>query len=173
MIFRQMNGMHPMPVWFETGIPQSWAWTYLAPYISSCPENTTRLAWQNFPALHIVNQANPNRISPNDTADWERTGNRTSDPAITHLPQNASCLNTNETGYGCGPAITHNRSEPLSFAGKQVRLLWDNPGQAVGPNNSYVTSTTAGTPSWVAWVAELNLTYTPLTVGLHCTPTLD
>ena len=165
MIFRQMTGMHPMPVWFETGIPQSWAWTYLAPYISSCPENTTRLAWQNFPALHVVNQANPNRISPNDTADWERTGNRTSDPAITHLPQNASCLNTNETGYGCGPAITHNRSEPLSFAGKQVRLLWDNPGEAVGPNNSYVTSTTAGTPSWVAWVAELNLTYTPLTVG--------
>ena len=164
MIFRQMTGMHPMPVWFETGIPQSWAWTYLAPYISSCPENTTRLAWQNFPALHIVNQANPNRISPNDTADWERTGNRTSDPAITHLPQNASCLNTNETGYGCGPAITHNRSEPLSFAGKQVRLLWDSPGEAVGPNNSYVTSTTAGTPSWVAWVAELNLTYTPLTV---------
>lgn len=59
MIFRQMSGLHPMPVWFETGIPQSWAWTYLAPYISSCPENTTRLAWQNFPALHVVNQVIP------------------------------------------------------------------------------------------------------------------
>ena len=153
-----------MPVWFETGIPQSWAWTYLARYISSCPENTTRLAWQNFPALHVVNQANINRISPNDTADWERAGNRTSDPAITDIPQNASCLNTNVTGYGCDPAISHNRSEPLSFPGKQVRLLWDTPGQAVGPNNSYVTSTTAGTPAFVAWVAELNLTYTPLTV---------
>lgn len=41
MSFRQMLGLHPMPVWFETGIPQSWAWTYLAPYISSCPANTT------------------------------------------------------------------------------------------------------------------------------------
>ena len=164
MIFRQWSGLHPMPVWFETGIPQSWAWTYLAPYISSCPENTTRLAWQNFPALHVVNQANINRISPNDTADFERVGNRSSDPAITDIPQDASCLNTNETGYGCRPAISHNRSEPLSFPGKEVRLLWDAPGKAVGPNNSYVTSTTAGTPAFVAWVAQLNLTYTPLTI---------
>ena len=163
-IFRQWSGLHPMPVWFEAGIPQSWAWTYLAPYISSCPENTTRLAWQNFPALHVVNQANINRISPNDTADFERVGNRSSDPAVTDIPQNANCLNTNETGYGCAPAITHNRSEPLSFPGKKVRLIWDAPGQAVGPNNSYVTSTTAGTPAFVAWVAQLNLTYTPLTV---------
>jgi len=52
--FRQMLGLFPMPVWFEVGIPQSWAWTYLAPYVNSCPENCTRLAWQNFPALHIV-----------------------------------------------------------------------------------------------------------------------
>ena len=164
MIFRQMSGLHPMPVWFETGIPQSWSWTYLAPYISSCPENTTRLAWQNFPALHVVNQANINRISPNNTADWERVDNRTSSPAITTLPLNETCLYLNETGVGCGPAISHNRSQPLSFPGKQVRLLWDTAGQPVGPNNSYVTSTTAGTPTWVAWVAQLNLTYTPLTI---------
>lgn len=163
MIFRQMSGLHPMPVWFETGIPQSWAWTFLAPYISSCPENTTRVAWQNFPALHVVNQANINRVSPNDTADWERVDNRTSSPA-TIPPQAESCINVNTTGYGCGPAVAHNRSEPLSFAGKQVRFLWDSPGQPVGPNNSYVTATTAGEPKFVAWVAQLNLTYTPLTV---------
>lgn len=41
MSFRQMLGLPPQPVWFEAGIPQSWAWTYLAPYISSCPQNTT------------------------------------------------------------------------------------------------------------------------------------
>jgi len=164
MIFRQMSGLHPMPVWFETGIPQSWAWTFLAPYISSCPENTTRLAWQNFPALHVANQANINRISPNDTANWERVGNRTSDPAITDIPQGASCLNTNVTGYDCKPAIGRNRSEPLSFPGKQVNLLWDAPGQPVGPNNSYITATSAGAPAWVAWAAQLNLTYTPLTI---------
>lgn len=166
MSFRQMLGLHPMPVWFETGIPQSWAWTYLAPYISSCPENTTRLAWQNFPALHVVNQANPNRVSPNDTANWERVGNRTSDPATTDIPNDQNCLYTNKTGYACNGAVAHNRSEPLSFAGKQVNLLWDTPGQPVGPNNSYVTSIggVAGEPAWVAWVAQLNLTYTPLTI---------
>jgi hypothetical protein len=127
MAFRQMLGLHPMPVWFEPGIPQSWAWTLLAPYISSCPANTTRLAWQNFPALHIVNQPNPNRFSPNDTAPFEVVGNRTSDPSIGDLPEDESCVNLNVTGYGCGPAISRNRTEPLSFPGKQVNFTWDAP----------------------------------------------
>ena len=153
-------------MWFEAGIPQSWAWTYLAPYISSCPENQTRLVWQNFPALHVANQANPNRFSANDTTPFERVGNRTSDPAISTIPQNASCVNLNVTGYGCGPAISRNRSEPLSFAGKLVNLTWDEPGSYVGPNNSYVTtvSPACGTPAHVLWVGQLNATYTPLTV---------
>ena len=61
MAFRQMLGLHPMPFSFVPGVPQSWHWTLLAPYISSCPENNTRLTWQNFPALHVLNQPNPNR----------------------------------------------------------------------------------------------------------------
>lgn len=167
MSFRQMSGLHPMPVWFETGIPQSWAWTYLAPYISSCPASITRLAWQNFPALHVVNNANINRYSPNDTTPHEVTGSRTGDPSISfpNLSQNASCQNVNETGYGCQPGISRNRSEPLSFPGKQVILEWDKPGSLVGPNNSYITTTSAtGIPSYVAWVSQLNMTYTPLTL---------
>lgn len=164
MSFRQMLGLHPMPVWFEAGIPQSWGWTYLAPYISSCPANCTRLAWQNFPALHILNQPNPNRFSPNDTALNEVVGNRTSDPSKSDIPDDQSCVNVTDVGYSCAPGISRNRSEPLSFPGKQVWFSWDNPGQAVGPNNSYVTSSSAGQPSFVAWVSQLNLTYTPLTV---------
>ncbi|KAF2198355.1 hypothetical protein GQ43DRAFT_378804 [Delitschia confertaspora ATCC 74209] len=160
--FRQMLGLFPQPVWFETGIPQSWAWTYLAPYISSCPENATRLAWQNFPGLHFENQPNPNRFSPNDTQPWEVVGNRTADPSDSLIPTDEQCVNLNVTGFGCGPAITRNRSEPLSFPGKQVNFTWDNPGQQVGPNNSYVTSTQAGTPQFVAWVSQLNVSYTPL-----------
>jgi len=162
--FRQMLGLFPMPVWFETGIPQSWAWTYLAPYISSCPENCTRLAWQNFPALHIVNQPNPNRWSANDTKPYEVVGNRIADPSDSNIPSEESCVNLNVTGYGCGPAISRNRSEPLSFPRKMVNLTWDDPGMTVGPNNSYITSTQAGTPQFVAWVSQLNLTYTPLTL---------
>lgn len=164
MSFRQMLGLHPMPVWFETGIPQSWAWTYLAPYISSCPENQTRLAWQNFPALFIDNQPNPNRFSPNDTALKEVTGRRIADPSDSTIPTNESCINLNVTGYGCGPAIARNRSEPLSFPGRKVYFSWENPGLAVGPNNSYVTATNAGAPKFAAWVSQLNLTYTPLEV---------
>lgn len=68
-----------------------------------------------------------------------------------------------------------NKSEPLSFPGKKVLFSWDAPGEytphgilkiytdpslgsAVGPNNSYVTSTAAGTPKWVGWSQQLNLT---------------
>lgn len=165
MSFRQMLGLHPYPVWFESGIPQSWSWTYLAQYISSCPENTTRLAWQNFPTLHIENQPNPNRHSANDTEPGEVVGRRIGDPSDSRIPPEASCVNVNETGIGCGPAISRNRSEPLSFPGRLLNLTWDEPGSAVGPNNSYVTSTAAKEgPRFVAWVSQLNLTYTPLTV---------
>jgi hypothetical protein len=106
-----------------------------------------------------------NRFSPNDTANWEVTGRRVADPSISTIPANQSCVNVNVTGYGCGPAIAHNRSEPLSFAGKKVFFEWDNKGQAVGPNNSYVTDSTAmNPPAYVAWVSQLNLTYTSLTL---------
>ncbi len=164
LIFRQMSGLTPMNVWFENGWPQSWAWTMLAPYISYCPENTTRLAWQNFPTLRILNNANINRYSPNDTAQdgSETVGPRIVDPSRSNITE--SCVNLNVTGYGCGPAIARNRSEPLSFPGKKVLFQWEAPGSPVGPNNSYVTSTTAGAPKFVGWSQQLNLTYSPLTV---------
>jgi hypothetical protein len=111
-----------------------------------------------------VNQPNLNRWSANDTANYEVVGNRTSDPSISTIPEKESCVNLNVTGYGCGPAISRNRSEPLSFPGKQVNFTWDAPGLAVGPNNSYTTSVNpvAGEANFVAWVSQLNLTYTPL-----------
>ncbi len=103
MIFRQFEGLFPMPVWFEVGIPQSWAWTLLAPYISSCPENQTRLIWQNFPKLNVLNQPNPARTDGSDV--WNET-----------LRDYANTLNTADISGGegcnnstCGPAITHNR----------------------------------------------------------------
>ncbi len=163
-IFRQMSGLTPVDVWFENGYPQSWAWTMLAPYISYCPADCTRLAWQNFPTLHILNNPNINRISPDDTVTdgSENVGNRITDPSVSNITD--SCINLNETGVGCGPAVAHNRTNPLSYPGKRVELQWDTPGQAVGPNNSYVTSTTAGQPTFVAWSQQLNLTYSPLTV---------
>jgi hypothetical protein len=47
-----------MPEWFEVGIPQSSAWTLLAPWIKSCPAENPHLPWQNFPGLLITNGPN-------------------------------------------------------------------------------------------------------------------
>lgn len=154
MIFRQFDGLFPMPVWFETGTPQSWGWTLLAPYISSCPANQTRLAWQNFPALTVLNQPNPARINANNSGYGEATTG--SNPLNqTAVPQSDSCLNTTIVGEDCSPAITQNRSIPLSFPGREVFFSWEAPGKAVGPNNSYVTSTAAGAAQFVVWVTQL------------------
>lgn len=161
MIFRQFEGLFPMPVWFEVGIPQSWAWTLLAPYISSCPADQTRLIWQNMPSLNILNQPNPARIDGSDV--WnETTGGYTNTLSTADVKPDEDCLNSNVTGENCSPAITHNRTNPLSYPGRQVFLSWDEPGQAVGPNNSYITNTTACAPVYAAWVSQLNVTYTPL-----------
>jgi hypothetical protein len=81
---------------------------------------------------------------------------------IQKLLENESCVHFNKTAYNCGPAIARDRHVPLSFPGREVFLTWDDPGLLVGPNNSYVTSTTAGQPAFVAWLSQLNLTYTPL-----------
>lgn len=112
--------------------------------------------------MHIVNNANINRFSPNDTGDYEVTGRRAGDPSISTIPADESCEHLNVTGYGCGPAISHNKSEPLSFPGKKILFEWDAPGQVVGPNNSYVTASQAGIPAYVGWVSQLNLTYSDL-----------
>lgn len=152
MIFRQFDGLFPMPVWFETGVPQSWAWTLLAPYISSCPANQTRLAWQNFPALTILNQPNPARINANLSADAATGSNPLNESAVAPSDR---CLNSTIVGEDCSPAISQNRSIPLSYPGRKVYFSWESAGKAVGPNNSYVTSTSAGAPQFVVWATQL------------------
>lgn len=161
MIFRQFNGQFPMPVWFECGIPQSWAWTLLAPYISSCPAGTQQLIWQNFPALHILNQPNAARIDGADV--WNETlGDYANTLSTDDIKDGEACIDSDVVGENCSPAITHNRTQPLSYPGREVFLKWEKPGHAVGPNNSYVTSTSAGTPKFALWVSQLNATYSPL-----------
>ncbi|TFK27483.1 Rds1 protein [Coprinopsis marcescibilis] len=133
MIFRQFEGLFPMPVWFETGITQSMAWTLLAPYITSCPAENPRIEWQNFPALNITNNPDATPLVTNGIA-----------------------------GQDTSPGITRNRSEPLSSPGRTVTFTWEDPGKTVGYNNSYTTSSSAGPPKFVAWISQLNTTYTPL-----------
>ncbi|OGM41494.1 stress response protein Rds1 [Aspergillus bombycis] len=172
MIFRQFEGLFPMPVWFEVGVPQSWAWTLLAPYISSCPENQTRLAWQNFPALYIKNQPNPARINGSAALN-ETVGEGVNSLNSTAVPSDASCVNSTALGTSCYPAITHNRTLPLSWPGREVFIHWDEPGRPAGPNNSYITSTSAGDPKSVVWATQLNVTYSPLEMtGDNCGSTI-
>ncbi|KAG9230133.1 hypothetical protein BJ875DRAFT_385807 [Amylocarpus encephaloides] len=161
MIFRQFAGLFPMPVWFETGIPQSWAWTLLAPYISECPSNSKRLAWQNFPALTVLNQPNSARWNATQTGFNETSGFGPAAPS-SEPPEGEGCVGYNVTGFDCSSAVSQNRSIPLSFPGREVYLKWENPGKAVGPNNSYITDSKAGAPQFVIWVSQLNITYSPL-----------
>lgn len=161
-VFRQMEGLFPMPVWFEVGVPQSWAWTLLAPFISSCPSGQTRLAWQNFPALKILNQPNPAAISGQGAFNDSLTPGLNS-LNTTGIPPGQACLNAMNPSEDCPPAITNNRTTPLSWPGRVVSLQWEPPGKTVGPNNSYITTSSAGRPAYVAWVTQLNVTYSPLT----------
>jgi hypothetical protein len=162
LIFSQFAGLFPMPVWFETGIPQSWAWTLLAPYISECPADSKRLVWQNFPALTVLNQPNSARWNATQTGLNETTGFGPAAPS-SDVPANETCIGRNITGFDCSASISQNRSIPLSYPGREVFLTWEEPGKPVGPNNSYVTATSAGAPEFVIWVSQLNITYSPLT----------
>ncbi|KAK1774846.1 ferritin-like domain-containing protein [Copromyces sp. CBS 386.78] len=162
MIFRQFEGLFPTPEWFQVGIPQSWAWTLLAPYISSCPENNTRLVWQNYPALYILNQPNPFRINGSNVWNETTGGGYTNTASYRDIEEKDDCTKANSTGISCAPGITRNRSMPLSYPGRQVFLEWDEPGKPIGPNNSYVTDTKAGAPKFAAWVSQLNVTYSHL-----------
>jgi hypothetical protein len=161
MIFRQFGGQFPMPEWHTVGIPQSWAWTFLAPYISSCPYNQTRLVWQNFPALQILNQPNPARINGSDV--WNETTTPGANVLSTaDIPKSELCVNATSKLDDCSAAISQNKSIPLSYPGRQVFLKWEDPGKPVGPNNSYITSTNVAVPKFAAWVSQLNVTYSPL-----------
>ncbi|KAG6010743.1 hypothetical protein E4U21_004131 [Claviceps maximensis] len=161
LVFRQFGGLFPMPEWHTVGIPQSWAWTLLAPYIASCPAGQTRLVWQNFPALHVLNQPNPARVDGANVGN-ETKGGWANSLSIANVSSSDLCVNATEPGANCRAAVSHNRTLPLSYPGREVFLRWDGPGQLVGPNNSYVTATNVKEPKFAAWVSQLNVTYSPL-----------
>ncbi|GAA5979320.1 hypothetical protein JCM5350_006966 [Sporobolomyces pararoseus] len=73
MAFRQLQGLPAQPEWFETGLPQSYAWTMLSPFIKSCPSTNPRIEWQNFPALHITNQADVFQGTPGINSNYTLT----------------------------------------------------------------------------------------------------
>ncbi|KMU84091.1 hypothetical protein CIHG_01877 [Coccidioides immitis H538.4] len=112
---------------------------------------------KNYPALSIISQPNP--LAANATA----LNNTALGPGINAANMSAidpEDLCSNST---CAPSISGNRTHPLTEPGQPVAISWEQPGMHVGPNNSYVTTSTAGEPAFLAWVTQLNITYSPLT----------
>lgn len=91
--------------------------------------------------------------STNPKIEWQAFPylNITNAPNGTALPDGSSPT----------PALTTNRT--LSQAGNTINLSWDAPGQQVGPDKNYTTTSNASEPKFAAWVSQLNTTYTPLT----------
>lgn len=77
-------------------------------------------------------------------------------------PSAIPLINSTSLDNSTLPAITQNRSIPLSFPGFQVDLEWEEPGKITGYNGSYMTNTSAGPAQFVAWISQVNTTYTPL-----------
>lgn len=90
---RQWLGLQPSPVWFETGIPQAYAWTLLSPWIKECPAHNTPVGFSVFPKLNITNE--PDSIA---------AGRAAGGPAITHnvtaLSQPGDIVNLAWNGEG-------------------------------------------------------------------------
>ncbi|KAH9453087.1 hypothetical protein Pst134EB_017021 [Puccinia striiformis f. sp. tritici] len=75
MIFRQFEGLFPMPVYHVPGIPQAWAWTLLHPYLVECPRTNPYIEFDIFPRLEVLNNPDPFQTDPRLPAI---THNRTS-----------------------------------------------------------------------------------------------
>ncbi|EIW82778.1 Rds1 protein [Coniophora puteana RWD-64-598 SS2] len=69
--------------------------------------------------------------------------------------------NPNATRHDSKAAVSTNVTQ-LSHPGDEISLTWELPGKTVGPNGSYVTTTSAGPPKFALWVDQINATYTPL-----------
>lgn len=133
--FCYLDFSHPTKIWFTPGITQSMAWTLLSPYITSCPAENPHIIFQNFPALNITVRVHSHSVFPFQR--FQRYGTQNNPSAI-------PLINSTSPENSTLPAITRNRTVPLSAPGYQVNLTWELPGKVTGYNNSYTTNSSAG-----------------------------
>lgn len=110
----------------------------------------------------MLNQPNPAKTDPNMGSPDSGTG---SNPLNSSNIADANrCINNDDELNDCGPAISQNKSIPLSYPGRPIQFSWGNVNETVGPNNSYVTSRSAlaDEPRYAMFVSQLNATYVPL-----------
>ncbi|KNZ60560.1 hypothetical protein VP01_1536g3 [Puccinia sorghi] len=113
-IFRQFEGLFPMPIYHVPGIPQSWAWTLLHPYLVSCPRTNPYIEFDIFPRLEILNNPDPFQV---DSRPPAITNNRTS----LSLPGRRVSFRFEKPGKVVGPngdykTLSHSKSSRPKFA---------------------------------------------------------
>lgn len=157
-IFRQFQGLSPMPYDFIAGVPQAWAWTLLAPYVTSCPAENPYIEFQNFPALHVLN---PPKSLSNDIGS--RPAISTNNNTLTE-PGRKIQFSWDEPGKATGWVAVHNAPNiNYTNAGEYNGSTTGNPDDVEG-DKLYKTATLSnGVPKFAAWVSQLNTTYTNLT----------
>ena len=151
LIFRQFEGLFPMPVYFEPGIPQSFAWTLLAPYITGCSDDTPRLAWQNFPALNVTNNPNATANGSNPEFLPAITQNRT---ALSQ-PNMTIGLSFDKPGKQVGPNLTYTTS---TSAGMPQFACWIS---QLNATYTPLTNVTDLGDTWTAYTTQPNGTVLP------------
>lgn len=133
-------------------------------YISYCPEGTTRLAWLNFPTLHILNNPSINRVKPDETKQdgSETVGDRITNPSITNITGEEGCINAQ------GSAITVHRPLPEIDLGlyrilaEEYTLSGMRPANKLGLTTPILPRLLQASPSSLVGVAIF--TYSPLTM---------
>lgn len=168
--FRQFQGLSPQPYDFIVGVPQAFAWTLIAPYITSCPAKNPKIEFQNFPALEVTNGpdalsnstgSRPAISTVNNTLTepgrrvefkWENPGKPVGWVPIDDAPAinytGAGYINGSTTGnFNGSTVISNSTSGETDIAGEQL----------------YKTFTFVdGPPKYAAWISQLNTTYTEL-----------
>lgn len=162
LIFRQFEGLFPMVEWFELGIPQSWAWTLLAPFISTCPENQTRLIWQNFPTLLVVNQPNP--WNTGITASSPSGQNQSSDSGTTSSSsQPTDSTQSSESTQTPSPSPLSGLNQTAGFTFNQTSGANGTVGPGVSiprtPKGDNSTNSTSSCGVTVSKIRPLPLTF--------------
>ncbi|GAA6019457.1 hypothetical protein JCM10207_001395 [Rhodosporidiobolus poonsookiae] len=72
-------------------------------------------------------------------------------------------LNITNQPYALGGTPGINSNYTLTEgAGEVIQFTWDEPGKVVGYDDLYMTSKVAGEAKYAAFIAQLNVTYSPL-----------
>lgn len=122
-----------MTVYFEPGVPQAWAWTLLAPYIQSCPEENPRVEWSNFPKLNVDN-------NPSLTYAGSRAAVSTNVTQLVNVGETIY-FSWEDPGKKVGPDLSYTTSKN---GGTPTHALWVHqinatlaPLTLTGPNSGY------------------------------------